>query len=234
MKQTVIDVCSRKGGVGKTAIASTVASLLARDKRSVVLLDLDTQSSAASALGLDPLAAGSAEWLSEQTANFQEAQAGLRLLSGGPSLERVRMDPAVLSRKLVTLEVEFVVIDTAPGAGDLSRAATAVANHVLVVTEPHPLGLAGAVSILQGGLGPTQRRALILSRLDTKRALHRAIQDGAADAFDGMDVFPVRNDVFFERGLAAGTLAATMRRTKAIEDLNAIVSWILEGNGVRR
>ncbi len=231
--QTVIDACSRKGGVGKTAIASAVASLLARDGRSVVLLDMDTQSSAASALGVDPLAAGSAQWLSEQTANFQEPQAGLRLLSGGPSLERVRMDPMLLSRKLGTLDAEFVVIDTAPGAGDLSRAAAAVADHVLVVTEPHPLGLAGAVSILQG-LAPTQRRALILSRLDTKRALHRAIQDGAADAFDGMDVFPVRNDVLFERGLAAGTPAATLRQTKAIEDLNAIVSWLLEGKGARR
>lgn len=54
MTITVV-VVSRKGGSTKTTHATTLASILAQASYSVLLADLDPQSLAALAMGVDPL-----------------------------------------------------------------------------------------------------------------------------------------------------------------------------------
>ena len=50
----VLAVVSGAGSAGKTTTATTLATLLALDGQRVLLIDLDPQANATSALGVDP------------------------------------------------------------------------------------------------------------------------------------------------------------------------------------
>lgn len=223
----ILTVTARKGGVGKTALATSLASLLVQRGAEVALLDLDTQSSAASALGVDPIGDGSANWLRGEDEVFQIPQPGLQLLAGGPGLDHLRaLSPERFRSRLKSLNVDFVLIDTPPVPTEWSRAAVEAADVVLVASEPHPLALSGAVVILNG-LREEQTHAMVLSRVDARRALHRDVAEGAARAFEGIAVFCIRNDTRFERLLALGTPVATATVSNAISDVERICDWIL-------
>jgi len=226
LKSIIAAVLARTGGVGKTSTAVSVASVAAAAGQDVVVVDLDPQSSASAALGVDPVAVGSAEWLQGGEPAFQCPQPGLRVLAGGPNLEILqRIDPTTLLQRSHTLGADLVVLDTAPGASALSRAAMSVADIALVMSIPHPLALTGATSIL-AGLRPDQRRVLVLSRVDHRRRLHRDICAGAASVL-GVDVLTVRMDVLYERALAEGRpIAVGFPCRRAYSDIAAIYSWM--------
>jgi chromosome partitioning protein len=224
-----ISVASRKGGVGKTTLACGLASILAERKHSVLLVDLDTQSNAAAVLGVDPLASGAAEWLEGQEGFAQPAQKGLRILAGGPDLERVALDSRELARRILRDPANIVIFDTPPAAGDLSRAANATADIILAVAEPHPLALAGAAAVLEG-LAPEQRRALILSKVDTRRGMDREAQATVSEAFDGITVHTVRTDSSISLAGAQGQPLAGIRSCRGVEDIRLIADWIERGD----
>lgn len=222
----ILTVTARKGGVGKTALSTSIASLFAQRGIDTVLLDFDTQSSAATALGGDPIGDGCANWLRGECETYQIPQPGLRLLAGGPGLDHIRaLSLERFRSKLESLNADLVVVDTPPVPTKWSRLAVEVADVVLVASEPHPLALSGAVVILND-LREAQERALVLNRVEAKRALHRDIAEGAARAFGGINVFCVRNDTRFERLLALGIPVATASSSKAIWDLQRICGWV--------
>jgi chromosome partitioning protein len=224
---TIISVTSRKGGVGKTALATSLASILADQGASVLLVDMDPQSSAALALGVDPLAPGTANWLMGQHAQFQEVQPGLKLLAASPLLDQFREeDGHILKQRLAEAKEDFVVIDTAAGSAAISRCAVAMSDIVLVAAEPHPLALAAATTILDG-LSSAKPRALILSRVDMNKSLHREIVAGASEAFPGTSVFAVRADSRMERALAEGKPASRLSNwSKAKVDIENVMEWL--------
>lgn len=221
---------NRKGGVGKTTLSMAVAATLAQRGHYVFGVDLDTQSSASLVTGMDPLAEGSAEFLVGQSPNFQEVFPGFKLLAGGPALERCHhINAGTLQARLDSCDIpegSVIVLDTAPGANELSRAALAIADVVCVISEPNPLSLAGVASIL-GALSREQRRILVLNRVDHRRALHRQICEGASAAFGGIDIVIVRTDVVLERKVAEGCPVGVGRSFRAVEDIDQVVSWIL-------
>ena len=226
---TIITVTSRKGGVGKTSLATSLASILAHEGFPTLLVDADPQSCAAQVLGVDPLAAGTAEWLIGKTSHLQEAQLHLHLLAASPLLEQFcEEDVGVLQQRLGQVDADFVVIDTAAGSGAIGRAATSLADIVLVASEPHPLGLAAANLIIDG-LPPDKLCALVLSRLDPHKALHREIEAGAPAAFHEIKTFSVRTCSRLERALATGKPAAQLsNRSRGKVDVEHIADWILE------
>jgi len=224
----VIAVAARRGGVGKTSIATATASLLAQSAHSVLFLDLDTQGTATLALGGDPAAPGSAPFLQGEECVYQQPQDHLKLLAGSHSLSALEIQgqftPGHLASRVALRDEDYVVIDTAPGPSSLSRSALEVADIVLAVTEPHPLSLPGAAAIICD-LEADQHQAVVLSRLDHRRALHRNTLATAESDF-GTTILSVRQDVRFESSFALQQPAAMSRRTRAIEDIESIVNWI--------
>lgn len=225
MKPLKLAIAARKGGVGKTAMATSIASLLAKRGNDVTLIDFDSQSSAATALGMDPVGDGTARWIRGEDC-FVHPHAGLRLLTGGPGIDQIRISSnSILRNRFEELQGDFVVIDTPPNPSPVANMAIDLADIVFVAAEPHPMALSGAVVLLHE-LRHSQKRALVLSRVNEKRALHREVAAGASDAFGGVDVFEIRNDTRYERILATGQPASTVKRTNALDDLDRICEWV--------
>lgn len=150
-----IAVGQSKGGVGKTTTAVNLAAGLAIAKYRVLLVDLDTQSSAAAALGIEP-ESGLAEVILDKVPIEQvlvEARPNLDYLGGGRRLAALKSDigrrnmapEQVLTRVIASIEkhYRFVILDMAPSWDVLSVNALFAADKVLMPVSMEMLTLRG-------------------------------------------------------------------------------------------
>jgi chromosome partitioning protein len=129
-----IAVAARKGGVGKTTIACGIASVLAKQKQQVLVIDLDPQSNAAYALGVDPAAPGTAELLMGNNPNSLAAAPGLYVLPGGPNLTNhtiQSLHPEDLADLIEPMPYDTVILDCPPGNESLERLGLVAAQVTL-------------------------------------------------------------------------------------------------------
>jgi chromosome partitioning protein len=167
----IVAVANQKGGVGKTTTAVNLAAALAEMGHAVVLLDLDPQANASSALGLEALPGKSvypvlmdnsgARTLAEQVQPTAWERLGLvtgELDLAGCEIEFAIDDPASRLTRLRRLlddyrtarpETEFVFIDCPPSVGVLMTNALAAADSILVPLQCEYFALEGLAKILQ-------------------------------------------------------------------------------------
>lgn len=235
-----IAVLGRKGGTGKTTIAVGLASVFASQGDDVLVVDLDPQSNAAFALGVDPRAPGVADLLLGKRPELIRADQGLAVLPGGPTLtdHRVQaLDPEDLSDALGASPHDVTIFDCPPGNEHLERLGLAAASVGLVVVDAHPFALVGATRVLEalearkgkGRRGPS-RWAIAMSRIDTRRAADKALGAALEQTFPGVRRVVVRQDV----ALASATadcvpVMKACPTARAVEDLVAVARWIRNG-----
>ena len=165
---TRIAVLSLKGGTGKTTVSVGLAGAAAARGESVLVVDLDPQANATSALGItqapltisDALADGrrglAAEAVIPAAWPTAEGTGTVRVIAAERSLEhRAVSEPgssARLSRVLdgVAAPNELVFIDCPPTLGELTRNALVAANAALIVTDPSYFALTGAEQAVEG------------------------------------------------------------------------------------
>lgn len=232
-----IVIAARKGGVGKTTLCTGLASVFAAAGKQTAVVDLDPQSNAAFALGVDPTATGAAALLLGHQVTPLEAMENLWVYPGGPHLtsrEVDRAEPEDLLDRVSTLQFDVVLFDCPPGSEHLERLALVAANVALLALDAHPFGISGASRVLdvianrRAKQRPSPAQvALVASRIDLRRSVDRGLGANLNELIPGLPVLRVRQDLALATAAAEGipiTKAAPVSR--ALEDLTAIKEWI--------
>ena len=161
----IIAVANQKGGVGKTTTAVNLGWALAQQDQRILLIDLDPQGNATSALGLQDIENGSlydcllggASVVDKVIPTRRE---GLFLIPAdldlaGAEVEIARMSDHLtrLARTLTMLRndrtFDFVMIDCPPSLGILMTNALAAADELLTPIQCEYFALEGLVKIVR-------------------------------------------------------------------------------------
>ena len=181
-RATVLVVFNPKGGVGKTTIATNLASVLqSRGGHNVLLVDADTVTGhVTTSLGIDGVRTLADSWHDQAEGGPREGLA--EIASAHPSGMRVAsltnspLDTDILEPERVTDAInaarrgfDFVVIDLHPSYSRLNQAIFAIADKILVPVTPDVPAIRAAVQLTDyaAELGVRDRLALVINRANS-------------------------------------------------------------------
>ena len=161
----IVAIANQKGGVGKTTTAVNLGGALAERGQRILIIDLDPQANATSALGMqelegeslyEPLLAGTSiveKILPTRLTNLFLIPSDLDL--AGAEVEIARM-PDHLTRLAKILSIfrrdqtfDFVLLDCPPSLGILMTNALAAADEILTPIQCEYFALEGLVKIVR-------------------------------------------------------------------------------------
>jgi len=191
-------IANQKGGVGKTTTVVNLSAYLAGSGRRVLIVDLDAQANATSALGYDKnrMQISTYELLLEQLpleeVRLHHEEFKLDLLPSSPSLAAAEIELVhVIGREYrlrkalekIDDEYDYVLIDSPPSLGLLTiNALTAARDGVLIPVQCEYLPLEGLTQLNQTihkvreYLNPSlQIRGVMMTMYDKRTNLSRQV-----------------------------------------------------------
>jgi len=165
MSTTVFTIANQKGGVGKTTTAINLAAALAEKKLHTLVVDLDPQANATSALGLEKQAGRSLYGPLHGEGSAMEMVTPtpweyLALIPSEVDLAAIEMELTQRENYLLRLRqvlqpvrdsngYRVIIIDCPPALGMLSMNSLAAADHLLVALQCEYMALEGLGQILK-------------------------------------------------------------------------------------
>lgn len=181
-------VANQKGGVGKSATAVSLGSAFARLGRRTLIVDLDPQANATSALGISKTLARSIHGAlvrdeSPMEALAETSVAGLSLLPSSVDMAAVELELVPLMGREFRLRAslsrvaafDIVLIDCPPSLGLLTVNALVAADRVIVPVQCEYLALEGlaqlvrTIDAVRGRLNPSLSIIAILLTMEDRR-----------------------------------------------------------------
>lgn len=165
MSARSIALANQKGGVGKTTTAVSLAACLAERGKRTLLIDIDPQANATSALGLEKLAGGSVYQALLGSALLADSirPTGLPNLDIIPSEVDLAVAEVEVARKENYLQrlqfaltpihsadrYDFIIVDCPPSLGILTMNVLAAVDSVLVPMQAEYFALEGLAVIMR-------------------------------------------------------------------------------------
>lgn len=206
----IITVSNQKGGVGKTTTAVNLAVALAEKGMEVLVIDLDPQGNASTALGIEHRI-GVKSIYEVITANMLFSE----VIQVSPESPRVRCVPAtidlataeldlvsLLAREYrlrnalaeymstTTIKPDYVFIDCPPSLGLLTVNAFTAATEVLIPIQCEYYALEGlsqlkrSIDMIRGALNPNLALStILLTMYDSRTKLNQAVVDDVRTHF---------------------------------------------------
>jgi pilus assembly protein CpaE len=181
-RATVIAVFNPKGGVGKTTVATNLASSLqGRKGKSVLLIDADTVTGhVTTSFAIEAVRTVADSWRDEAeggpseslTELSSEHGSGLRVaaLTDSPLHTEV-LDPARVAAAIAAARSRFdvIVVDLHPSYSTLNQAIFEEADRILVPVTPDVPAIRAAVQLrdVAGALGCGERLSLVVNRANS-------------------------------------------------------------------
>ncbi|HVS78818.1 MAG TPA: AAA family ATPase [Candidatus Saccharimonadales bacterium] len=156
----IVAVLNQKGGVGKTTTTINLAAYLAKDGRSVLVVDADPQGNSTSGLGLDKQnlsatlydvlfgRAQPAEAIHKVKANLFVLPSNANLAGAEVELVNVAGREAQLRGVLAGLDYDYILIDCPPSLGLITVNALTAAGQVLIPVQAEYYALEGLSQLL--------------------------------------------------------------------------------------
>ncbi len=201
MSCTVFTIANQKGGVGKTTTAVNLAAALAERKIHTLLVDLDPQANATSALGVEKIEGkslygplrgeGTAMALLTPTATPHLALIPSEVDLAAIEIELAQQDNYLLKLKQVLDPVRAsngyraIILDCPPALGMLSMNSLAAADHLLIALQCEYMALEGLGQILKvverlksAGVNPVlDVGGIVMTMFDSRTNLARQVVD---------------------------------------------------------
>jgi chromosome partitioning protein len=165
MATTVFTIANQKGGVGKTTTAVNLAAALAERKIHTLLIDLDPQANATSAIGIEKQAGKSLYGPLRGEGSALEmitptAYEHLALIPSEEDLAAAEIELSQMENYLMKLRTVLepirnsngyraVIIDCPPALGMLSMNSLAAADYLLITLQCEYMALEGLGQILR-------------------------------------------------------------------------------------
>ncbi|HSI84374.1 MAG: ParA family protein [Candidatus Methylacidiphilales bacterium] len=196
----IIALANQKGGVGKTTTAVNLAAALAESGHATLVVDLDPQANASSALGVHATEGASIYRVmsGERTLQQQIVQtpwANLLLIPSEPDLAAFDLEVAgyeqrnlmlrnALEPHLSGLNVEYILLDCPPSLGTLMINALVAADSVLIPLQCEYFALeglgriTGVIERIKGETGhPAQGiEGIVLTMFDIRLNLSQQVR----------------------------------------------------------
>jgi len=206
LKTRIFTVANQKGGVGKTTTAVNIAAALAMGGLRVLVVDLDPQGNAGTALGADrKRSPGMHEVLVDKAPLIESIQkvvgfAHLECAPANRELAGAEIDLVALPERETVLKralnaylehreasgdrIDYVIIDCPPSLGLLTINALSAADEVLVPIQCEYYSLEGislmveTLGKIQQGLNPNVRlTTILLTMFDSRTRLANDVAD---------------------------------------------------------
>lgn len=186
----IITTAIIKGGTGKTTTALALAQAAAKNRKRVLLIDLDPQGNATFYANADRDAPGSYALLhGEDPAQLiQKTDQGIAVIAGNTDLATEQTRPRSAYRLAAALEpirgkYDLIMIDTPPQIGELTYNALQASTGLIIPMESDLAGVHGIYQIteitqqMQRSNPELKILGIVLTRFDSRPKLNRYIQE---------------------------------------------------------